>query len=518
MSKKILRNKTQNYLTTVKCSKYMFDLVASYKEGRMYIFFSAVMSFLGIVFTVLYTIFPGMIINELTSDKRIEHLAVYTVILCSAPLIHQLLKSLLERKLTKLRIYIEMQLKVCFYEVLADIPYELLESPNIQQNRHRAAQTLNGALNIVGQMSEFITSTIGFLAMSAIVMHLNPIVLILIFVFLILNSIVTKRTNQKIYKMGDDMMDIFAHEESIAWIFEKKEYAKEVRMFELKNFLIKKFKENAVRSIPYEIKEYDIRSFSSLFSSATAFIQQIVVYGYVIFKVIFNGLPVGNLTIYMSAVGQVSGSLNRIFNSYLDLSRRSLEIQDMMEFMSLPQNNILGNAKLPVINKKCSIEFRDVCFHYPDSDINVIDHMNLTINLNEKICIVGENGCGKSTFIKLLARLYEPSQGMILLNGIDIREFDITQYRRLFAPAFQDFCKYDMSISENIAFGQSNNTDKIQEVCDFCKLNDLVDKLPKGVDTQVGKYIDEEGFEPSGGEGQKIAIARALFRQGYISA
>ena len=137
--------------------------------------------------------------------------------------------------------------------------------------------------------------------------------------------------------------------------------------------------------------------------------------------------------------------------------------------------------------------------------------MNIKILCNEKLCIVGANGSGKSTFIKLLARLYYPTEGEILLNGINIYEYDYKEYQRLFSPVFQDFCGYFMSLKDNIVLNKEYNQKKLDQICNKCGLTSLLNKLVKGYDTQIGKWIDDEGIQPSGGEFQKIAIARAIY-------
>ncbi|MCD8380796.1 MAG: ABC transporter ATP-binding protein/permease [Lachnospiraceae bacterium] len=152
-----------------------------------------------------------------------------------------------------------------------------------------------------------------------------------------------------------------------------------------------------------------------------------------------------------------------------------------------------------------------------NADSYAIRHLNLTLPANQRLCIVGNNGSGKSTFLKLLTRLYFPTEGEILLNGVNINEYDYEKYQGLFAPVFQDYSLYQLSLRENITFSDKNdNDDEILRLCRECGLLDLIERLPHGLDTSVYKFFDEEGFEPSGGEGQKIAIARALYHNSDV--
>ena len=171
---------------------------------------------------------------------------------------------------------------------------------------------------------------------------------------------------------------------------------------------------------------------------------------------------------------------------------------------------------IPVIDENSYIEFHNVSFQYPGSDIFAIKNLNLRLSCTKKLCIVGENGSGKSTFIKLLLRLYEPTSGEILLNGVNITEYNYELYTKLFAPVFQDFSTYELTLKENVALDEKCDDVKFHKACMSSNIQSLIDKLAKGAETQIGKEIDPEGIEPSGGEGQRIAIARACYHGGEI--
>lgn len=218
----------------------------------------------------------------------------------------------------------------------------------------------------------------------------------------------------------------------------------------------------------------------------------------------------------MGLIMQFSGSLSNITRQYLNLSMLSLRVQELIKFMNIPLKNHKMGEITPVFDSDSVIEFKNVSFRYPGSDRLVIDKLNLTVRGDEKLCIVGVNGSGKSTFVKLLTRLYVPTDGEILLNGININEYDYREYCKLFAPVFQDFALYNITLGENIVMAEEYNRERLLSATRQSGLSAMVENTKYGYDTIIYKWFDEEGVEPSGGEGQRIAMARALYRGGSV--
>ena len=158
------------------------------------------------------------------------------------------------------------------------------------------------------------------------------------------------------------------------------------------------------------------------------------------------------------------------------------------------------------------IEFCDVSFRYPESDAYALRHVNFRIGSGERVAIVGMNGSGKTTFIKLLCRLYDPTEGTILLDGKDIREYNYEEYLQLFSVVFQDFKLFAFPLAENVAAGRHYDPEKVRLCLSEAGMEDRLATLPKGLETCIYKGFDPEGVEISGGEAQKIALARALYK------
>ena len=158
----------------------------------------------------------------------------------------------------------------------------------------------------------------------------------------------------------------------------------------------------------------------------------------------------------------------------------------------------------------------DVSFRYPGQNTYSLKNINLTINAGEKLAVVGENGAGKTTFIKLLCRLYDPTEGEILLDGICIKDISYDSYLKLIGAVFQDYKLFAFTLKENICFDHEENDENIIDILQKNGMGDKIVELDKGIHTSVYKTFDENGFEPSGGEGQKIALARAIYKDAPI--
>ena len=239
---------------------------------------------------------------------------------------------------------------------------------------------------------------------------------------------------------------------------------------------------------------------------------QIASYLYVGLKAIFGFITVGSALKYISAYANLVDSVSSIFYSYIEINIKAEYLSYFYDYMEIENKQYEGS--IPTEKRddnEFEIEFLDVSFKYPNTDNFVIRHVNQKIKIGTKTAVVGKNGAGKTTFIKLLCRLYEPTEGQILLNGIDIRYYDYKDYAQLFSVVFQDFNLFSFSIAENVASGKDFDAEKVTNCLERSGFGERLAKMPKGINTNIYQHNDE-GVEISGGEAQKIAIARALYK------
>ena len=233
-------------------------------------------------------------------------------------------------------------------------------------------------------------------------------------------------------------------------------------------------------------------------------------YLYVAAKAGLGAFAVGSVVLYVGALMQLVKSFSDLFFIISENRVYTGHLEKLFEYLDLPDAKQQGS--LPVSGTEHTIEFRDVSFRYPGSETDVLQNVNFTLRAGRKQALVGANGAGKTTFVKLLCRLYDPTEGQILLDGRDVREYDYDDYMKLFSFVFQDFRLFAFSLGENIAASESYDAEKAEECIRKAALYDRYQTMPEGLETCLYRDLSEKGVEISGGEAQKIALARALYK------
>lgn len=237
------------------------------------------------------------------------------------------------------------------------------------------------------------------------------------------------------------------------------------------------------------------------------------IYIFTCLKALAGAFGVGSVTQYVGAATALSGNLTKLFSSLGEIQNNGRFLHLCYEFLCIPNSMYQGSLTTEKRNdREYQIEFRDVSFRYPGTQAWALRHVSVKFKIGSHMAIVGENGSGKTTFIKLLCRLYDPQEGEILLNGIDIRKYDYRNYMDIFSIVFQDFQLLSQPLADNVAGSSVYDKDRVIQALNDAGFGERLKSMPDGLDTLLYRQYGDNGVEISGGEAQKIAIARALYR------
>ena len=242
-------------------------------------------------------------------------------------------------------------------------------------------------------------------------------------------------------------------------------------------------------------------------------LQTIIVMIYIAGKIYTKSIMVGDFMLYVAAITRFVTGVSSLVNHIGGLVYNNQFLKLLFDYYDLPDDRYLGT--LPIEKRsdnEYEIEFKNVSFKYPKTDFWALKNVSFKFKIGERLAIVGMNGSGKTTLIKLLSRLYEPTEGVITLNGIDIKKYDYDEYQSIFSVVFQDFHIFAFSISDNVSCSLNGDKVKVVECLEQAGFGENLKELPKGIDTIISKNYDNDGIETSMGEKQKIAIARALYK------
>jgi len=238
-----------------------------------------------------------------------------------------------------------------------------------------------------------------------------------------------------------------------------------------------------------------------------------LIFLYIALKAYAGAFDVSGIVLYVGAITQFSSGFSSLNQIIGEIKNNNPFLERAFKFLDIPNKKYQGT--IPIEKREdidYAIEFHNVSFKYPGSDSYALKNLNLMLNIGKRMAVVGENGSGKTTMIKLLTRLYDPTEGEITLNGIDIKKYNYDEYMAIFGVIFQDFELLPFTLGQNVATSVEYNADRVKEVLTISGFDDRLETLPEGLNTYLGKEFEESGVEMSGGESQKIALARALYK------
>jgi ABC-type multidrug transport system fused ATPase/permease subunit len=472
------------------------------------------------VMPIVTVIMPKYIIGELLGQRRVGILILSIGIVLGINFFGSLFSAFLSGRMftskgvvfNKFQCFMTERLSECDYEQLEDSDFlDIKEKAHkfLYANGQGFGIVLDSAINILGKMFIFIS----------LIVILSTLSIYIVFVFtllILLSSFVDSYVRDKYTKWDIEKAPIERKTSYLINLIEDFSYGKETRMYNLKRFLLDKISNHLNQSNEFYKKQTRTLNISKYFSALTSLVRDGVAYIYLIFKILADSIGIGDFTMYLGAVSQFSNAMSDFMRSVLDIKQFGGYYDALNAYIDAPSKMREGKRLHLPNSTQYMIEFDNVSFKYKGQSDYALKNITLAIRPGEKISIVGENGAGKTTLAKLLIRLYDPLEGRITLNGIDIRDIDYDEYQSILSAVFQDYKLFSFTLKENVAFGGFKQDDDVIDTLIKSGLKTKFEHLDKGIYTNIYKNFEPDGFEPSGGEGQKIALARALYKDAPI--
>lgn len=496
--------------------KYFFKLTN--KMSKTYILKSIIASLFKACTPFLNIIFPKLIIDELLGARSIKLLVLYVGILTVGNLLLKIINVYFIKVMELSRTDLFNKMDSYLGERCVDMDFENIENPEILDLKERAFFSIYN-LGAIGRVLEnasiILYESVTLIGLGYILITLNPIIIIVILGIVFVNASIFKKIER--LRFEDNQASIFDNRAFSYFIRLTSDFSvgKDIRLYKAAPLLLKKaryFTDNLLRI--YSKQFTAIGKYSGI-SNINMQVQMIIIYAYLTFGVIKETISIGGFTMYANAVSKFSASIMALINSFIEINQLCMYLELFIKFDSIESKASKGSISTRDI-KNFEVEFKNVSFKYPNKDEYTLKDISIIIKPREKLSVVGLNGAGKTTFIKLLSRLYEPTEGQILLGGVDIREYIYEEYMELLSIVFQDFKLLSFSIKENLTLFPEIGDEKIVSCLEKAGFGDDLSKLDKGIDTNIYKNFDEKGIEFSGGQAQKISIARALYKDSPI--
>lgn len=418
------------------------------------------------------------------------------------------------------------------------MPYVMHENPEVQNDIFKARRAINSNDNGVAGIqfwgNRLLPQVISAIVALVLLCFMNPFVVLLI---LVISYIRFELMNRASLFEKEECENKVAKEQNASYKYQEDTadfaFGKDIRLFQMQKPLYRLLQHytNLLNKQAKTAQNRYARNY--IIGDALELVQEIIMYGVLFYKVLHADMTVADFTLYLGSAHSASAALNDIFAKVIRINKESLHINDFREFIeSKEQGATIEKSDFKKDFEACEkaydkkevhswdnsigyqFEFKNVSFQYPGADSYALKDLSITLQAGEKLAIVGLNGAGKTTFVKLLCRLYEPTEGHIYLNGKDIAEYELNEYWELIAPVFQEDEIFAFSIAQNVSMKDKDAQKKeaVDAALAKADLYEKVQSLPKGMDTYLYKNLEDDGVELSGGQKQKLMLARALYK------
>lgn len=496
-------------------------LKLAWKTSPSYVLCMIAMALVNGAKTILNIVLPMLLVDELTGDRNLSSLLLYTCFIIGNNVLMQFIANLFRKYMDAKESWMTSSLISVMGTKVMNIEYSYLEDPYYLDLKERAIFSLTNQSVLSRVIYNFTLVIQNFCVLISLITILATLGWQLIVACIIASASIfgiyglSMGKITKVFQMLIPVNRRFNYYLNLAIA---KPAQKEIRLYDMESLI--------TRTIRKDLEESMI-SFNECWAAqgqmfgGMAFVSEVISafsYCWVGIRTLTTTygpkLSLGALTMYVTSAINFSNVVSTFGEAIVSMNQMLHLMQPYLEFMNLPEETAQSGHE-PFAGDIETVEFRDVTFTYPKTDRPILKNISFKVNKGEKISIVGLNGSGKSTLVKLICRMYQADSGEILVNGRNIYDYDYNSYMDAISAVFQDYKMFNFTIEENIAGGNAGTVsqERVQQLIDEVGLHDKVAELPKGVKSRFGKEYDEDGIEMSGGQSQKIAIARALYKK-----
>lgn len=511
--------------------------------GKHYLYLKYFQSILSSISPYITVYMAGNVITLLTQKANLDVLyrCVISVIVINFSI--DLIANIVKRKCSILESAAPFKHEALLTQKALSLDYAKAEDPKIVSLRAQIAENSNtkgtGVMWLAKSSSEILSGIVSIIVAVFMIIQLynasifkgnsfgliinSPVFTVvftgILFVLIFMIIVANQKNSTTIFKAYDSssgidsFLDYYSEK-----ILNENVAGKDIRIFGEESLI----KEELIRTIIKPLKKSREKIFKSnvtygLIPAIITVLMGGLIYSYVGLKALSGSIEVGKVVEFYGIITNLVVSLTVLATQCSYLKSNNSYLNQELEYFRIPSNVSKGSRRINEIDlNKLTVTFRNVYFKYPGTENYVLKNFSAEFLPGEKTAIVGMNGSGKSTIIKLLCRLYDVCEGEILLNNINIREFNIEEYQNLFSVVFQDFDLFAFSVGENVAAAQEYDSKKIWEKLEQAGIKKRIEEFPLGLNQSLYKSYNDEGIDISGGEGQKIAIARALYKDSPI--
>lgn len=469
---------------------------------------------------ILNMVLPMFLIDELTGGRDVKKLILFGACIVANNVIMTFITDSLQKYRDVKDEWVQNVMVEKLGERIMNLEYSYLENTYYLDLKERAifaVQNQSAIVAIITLIANTVQGVITLAGLMVILFTLGPVLMTAIAIGVVLMILIVKAASGTMVALMNRIIPINRIFGYYAGVAADKPAQKDLRLYHMDKLVTEKIRQsNETTCDEFDVANRKMGLANGANGVITEFISAFT-YGYVGIRTISDmfgsRITLGSLTMYVSSAITFSSTIIQFGENLIGLWQNSQFLVPYQEFMALKEETI-EDGGVPMDDAVETLEFRNVSFTYPKAEKPVLKNVSFAVKKGEKISIVGLNGAGKSTLVKLICRMYKADSGEILVNGRDIYDYDYLSYMNVISAVFQDYKLFNFTIEENISCRESGaDENRVNYLIDEVGMREKIDTLPEGIHSRFGKEYDEEGVELSGGQGQKIAIARALYKK-----